>query len=151
VLHTSEQSPRGCLMLTYRLFRIAGWLFPRLPLGLLYWAADRAGWVAYHTSEARRRNLTANLRHVLGPQAGDARVRQVAISVCRLWMRNRWTFSCCRRGSEKVRRLVTLQGWENVEWALARERPHYCKYPLWHARHRDPNPGRSRLAAGSPA
>jgi KDO2-lipid IV(A) lauroyltransferase len=108
-------------VLTYLLFRIGGLVIPWLPLGLVYWLADRGGELGYLFAGGARRNVLGNLRHVLGkafdPRGLAATCRQVfrnsarnMVDMLRLPMLT----------GEQVERLVTVHGYENLEAARAR-------------------------------
>ena len=108
-------------MLTYLLFRLGGLVIPWLPLGLVYWLADRGGELGYVFAGAARRNLQGNLRHVLGEAAGSKRLETTCRQVFRNSARNTVDMLRlpCLTG-EQVERLVTVHGYEHLEAARAR-------------------------------
>jgi lauroyl/myristoyl acyltransferase len=107
-------------VLTYLLFRIGGLVMPWLPLGLVYWLADRGGDLGYSFAGPARRNLQGNLRHVMGASVDPRRLE----AVCRQAFRNsaRNITDMLRlplMTGEQVERLVTVHGYEHVEAARA--------------------------------
>jgi KDO2-lipid IV(A) lauroyltransferase len=108
-------------VLTYLLFRLGGLLIPRLPLGLVYWLADRAGDFAYLFAGPARRNLQGNLHHVFGDADDPKRMESTCGQVFRNAARNMVDMlRLPLMTGERVERLVTVHGYQNVEVALAR-------------------------------
>lgn len=70
-------------MWRYYLFQVAAWLLQRLPVSVSYGAAWLGGWLAYRLAADARAAATANLRHVLGPGAGEAAVQRVVLGAFR--------------------------------------------------------------------
>ncbi len=70
-------------MWRYWLFRIAAWLVQHLPVTVCYGAAWLGGWLGYRLAAGARTAITANLRHVLGPDASEAALRRAALGAFR--------------------------------------------------------------------
>lgn len=70
-------------MWRYWLFRSAAWLVQHLPVSVSYGAAWLGGWLAYRLATGARAASAANLRHVLGPQAGEAAVQRAVLGAFR--------------------------------------------------------------------
>ena len=68
-------------MWKYILFLIAIHTLGRLPLGVGYAAAEVVGRLAYRLSPGSRRNVINNLRHVMGKDAPDKKVRAAAYMI----------------------------------------------------------------------
>lgn len=68
-------------MWKYFVFLIAVSIIGRLPLGAGYAIAEALGRVAYLVSSGSRRNVIGNLRHVMGPQTPERRLRAAAIRI----------------------------------------------------------------------
>ena len=104
-------------MLEYLVFRFLSLLAPRIPLRLAYRLCDPIGDLAWLLLRARRRTVRANLAAILGADAGDLdrRVRQVFREGARYYYD---TFLAPALSDRDLERLVSVEGWENLERAL---------------------------------
>lgn len=71
----------------YALVQAAAWLVQRLPLSWDYALADRIADLAFWAWPRGRRNMTDNMRHVLGPAAPVAEARRTARRALRNYLR----------------------------------------------------------------
>ena len=70
-------------MWKYYALRLAYLMLGRLPLRVLYGIAHVAGDGAYWTRSGMRRDVSANMRQVMGPGASEGEVRRAAREVFR--------------------------------------------------------------------
>ena len=68
--------------LTYALYRLVGAFVGPLPPQAGYWLARRAGGLLCRVSPNLRQALADNLRHVLGPGAGEEMVQALTRRAC---------------------------------------------------------------------
>lgn len=68
-------------MWKYLLFLIAYHTLGRLPIPLLYWITGIMGSLSFLLSGKTRRNVSANMRHILGSKASDKDVRRAVRQV----------------------------------------------------------------------
>ncbi|HID86389.1 MAG TPA: hypothetical protein EYP55_03300 [Anaerolineae bacterium] len=104
-------------MWIYYLYRLAGFLLPRIPPRLGYWLFARLGDLVYYVSGEARRNVRHNLRHVLGEkEALEKRVREVF----RNQLKNYFDlFRVPRLGPADLEKRLTVHGLEHIDQALA--------------------------------
>jgi lauroyl/myristoyl acyltransferase len=107
-------------LLTYYAYRFLGAVMPLVPPRVGYAIFTRLGNLAYSKAAASRENVHDNLRHVLGPGADPARIEEVARQVFQNQARNYYDlFRVASLSAEQIRRLVTLNGLDNADQALA--------------------------------
>lgn len=107
-------------MLQYCFFRIGSLLARIAPRSSAYFTASALGEVLYFLSPGRRRNITGNIRHVLGPQATPGDVRRISRGVSRNWAKNYLEFVLMPYISDQeIRRLVEWHNPERLHQALA--------------------------------
>lgn len=107
-------------MAIYYLYRLAGLLLPLIPPRLGYWFFARLGDVIYHLSREARRNVRHNLRHVLGAEASEASLEDTVRQVFRNQLKNYFDlFRLPHLRPDELAKVLTLQGWEYLEEALA--------------------------------
>ena len=106
--------------LIYHLYRLAGFFVPLVPLRLGYLAAFRLGRLFYRLSPGTRANVRDNVIHVLGEGASAAEVERVTRETFRYIALNYYDILRVPTLSPaEVERVVRVEGWENVERALA--------------------------------
>lgn len=106
--------------LAYGVYRLLGATIGRLPPRFGYRIACWMGWLVYQLMGATRRYVTDNVRHVLGPGAGEARVQAVARQTCVSLAKGHYElFRLSRLSLEQVAQLTRLEGREHMEQALA--------------------------------
>ncbi|MGI8589322.1 MAG: lysophospholipid acyltransferase family protein [Chloroflexia bacterium] len=71
-----------------RLLLITRWIVERLPVLVGNWLADRCGELAWAVSRRSRCAARSNMRHVLGPQAGERQIGRAVRRVFRYAARN---------------------------------------------------------------
>jgi KDO2-lipid IV(A) lauroyltransferase len=100
----------------YLAYLVASRLVPRLPRPVGYWLADRAGDLAWCGARAARRAVAGNLTRVTGRKP----TRQLVRLVFRHGARNYYdTFLIPTLGPDELRGLVQVEGWSQLEAALA--------------------------------
>jgi len=106
--------------LTYYLYRLAGFLVPLVPLRLGYWVAASLGRLFYWLSLGARANVRDNVTHVLGEDASAAEVERVTRETFRYIALNYYDlFRVPTLSPAQIERVVKVEGWQNVERALA--------------------------------
>jgi KDO2-lipid IV(A) lauroyltransferase len=107
-------------MLTYLFYRACGWLVCHIPLALSYRVAAFAAMMAYSRDSKRRAVAASNMRHVLGANATPEQVNSAVKGMFVNAVKN--IVDMLRLPSLKladVERMVTVNGWEHAEAALA--------------------------------
>jgi lauroyl/myristoyl acyltransferase len=106
--------------LTYGAYRVLGALASRLPPRIAYWMAGWVGTLVYYLLPTTRRAVENNLRHVLGPDAGEAQVQAAVRNVCGSLTKSHYEFFRLGRLSlEQIARLTRIEGLEHLDQALA--------------------------------
>jgi KDO2-lipid IV(A) lauroyltransferase len=106
--------------LIYYLYRLAGFLVPLVPLRLGYSVAARLGGLFYRLSPGARANVRDNVTHILGEGANAAEVERVTRETFRYIALNYYDlFRVPTLSPAEIERVVKVDGWENVEKALA--------------------------------
>ena len=107
-------------LFTYGTYRLLGGLLGRLPPRVGYWMAGWTGWLLYVLSPRIRRALTDNIRHVVGPDASESQVQALVRQACVNINKSHYDlFRVGRLTDDEVKDLVRVEGWENLEQALA--------------------------------
>lgn len=109
-------------MLSYYLYRLSGFVLPRIPPGVGYSLATRLGDLLYRVSQGTRANVYDNVAHILEgtPKTSgdmDGIVRGVFHSMAKNY------YDLCRVPTlslAEIARLVKVEGWEHVERALSK-------------------------------
>jgi lauroyl/myristoyl acyltransferase len=106
--------------LTYYLYRLAGFLVPLVPLRLGYSVAASLGRLFYWLSRGARAGVRDNVTHVLGEDASAAEVERVTRETFRYIALNYYDlFRVPTLSPAQIERVVKVEGWQNVERALA--------------------------------
>lgn len=104
----------------YYVFRLVGFLAPRLPAWLGLRLAATLGDLWYHLARGQRQILTTNLRHVLWSGVSDEAIQRTAREVFRNTFRNYYDlFHLPHLPREDVEKLIVVQGEEHLREALA--------------------------------
>ena len=106
-------------MWKYFAFKIAGFTLAYLPKRVGYLITRVVADIVYMLSPALRTAIGDNMRHTLGPQVDDARLKQAVQGVLRSVARN--YFDLIKIPHMKlgdIERCITLNGWHNFEDAL---------------------------------
>ncbi|HYN87708.1 MAG TPA: lysophospholipid acyltransferase family protein, partial [Ardenticatenaceae bacterium] len=107
-------------MLIVALYRLAARVLPFVPRGLGYWLCDRAGELLFALLPGPRAGVMSNQRHALGLEALPVEVEASSRQVFRNLIRSYFDqFRLSRMCPEELQRLVTVDGIEHVEEALA--------------------------------
>jgi KDO2-lipid IV(A) lauroyltransferase len=108
---------------TYLLYRLAGVIAPKVPPAAGYAVCRWLGEVLYRFYKPGRTHIQLNLRRILGPQANPAEINRRARATFNHLLYNYFDlFRLPALDSQSVARLVTVDGWEHVEAALAQGR-----------------------------
>jgi lauroyl/myristoyl acyltransferase len=118
VWREEEQGPVRALLI-YGAYRLLSGLFGPLPPRLGYPLAGRIGSLLYYLSPRLRRDVADNMRHVLGPGAREKEVAALTREVCANIAKGHYDlFRVSRLTPEEIRRIVRIEGMENVQAAL---------------------------------
>ncbi|MCB0211137.1 MAG: lysophospholipid acyltransferase family protein [Anaerolineae bacterium] len=108
------------MSVSYHLVRLAGTIVPKIPPALGYTLCRWAGGLAYRFNRSTRLTISLNLRRILGPQIAEGEIQRRARLTFDTLLYNYFDlFRLPRLDDDAVRRLVTVNGWDNVEAALA--------------------------------
>jgi len=106
-------------MLTYFLFRLMGFLAPRVPFDWGYRLGERLAGLVYRISP-RAEAVRDNMRHVLGPGANPEAMEAAARQVFRTLVLNHYDlFRLPALPVAAIRALIEVEGWEHLEAAMA--------------------------------
>ena len=106
--------------LVYGLYRLAGILARFLPPRVAYWIAGWGGGLAYRLSPELRRSAGDNMRHVLGPDAPEAKVQAHVRGICTNLLKNYYDLlRSDRLAPDEITKQVQIDGTEPVLDALA--------------------------------
>ena len=107
-------------MLSYAVYRLFGWLAPRLPPWVGYRMFERLGTLFYALDRRSREAVYSNLRHVLGahaaPETLDALVRRVFQNQAYNYFD---LFHLPALEPQAIEERVILNGWHHLEEAYA--------------------------------
>ena len=105
---------------TYGTYRLLGGLYMTGLAMENFPASMRTGWLLYVLSPRLGRVLTDNIRHVVGPDASESQVRVLVRQACVNINKSHYDlFRVGRLTDDEVKELVRVEGWENLEQALA--------------------------------
>jgi lauroyl/myristoyl acyltransferase len=106
--------------MAYYLYRIAGWVCPRIPARFGYWLFARCGDLVFFLTAKRQRTYFYNLRRVLGDAATPTEINTVARRAFENLLKNYFDlFRWHRMTREKIReQLAGLHGLEYFENAV---------------------------------
>ena len=106
-------------MWRYLAFKIAGVTLAYLPQRVGYLFTRVVADVVYMLSPALRAAITDNIRHVLGPEADDATLKQAVRGVLRNVARNYFDLiKIPHMRLSDIETCITPNGWSNLEEAL---------------------------------
>ena len=109
--------------INYLLYRIAGIIAPKVPPELGYAACRLIGASLYQFNRSGRANIQHNVQRILGPRCSEAEVKRRTRAAFNYILYNYFDlFRLPYLDDERVKHLVTIEGWENVEAALAEGR-----------------------------
>ncbi len=108
-------------MLRFLLYWLLSGLVPLLPERFGYWLFERAGDIAYLLARNYRAAYIDNIKHVLGPDAGPARLNYIARRAFQNLLKNYYDLFRGHSLSEQqlLAELSRLDGFEYVEQGLA--------------------------------
>lgn len=107
-------------LVSYYAYRFLGAVMPRIPPRFGYALFSRIGQLACAMSSTAKQNVYDNLYHVLGHQVNPMRIKEVARQVFQNQARNYYDlFRVASLTADQLRRLVTLNGLEEVDQALS--------------------------------
>lgn len=106
-------------MWKYYAFRFAGFALAHLPMKVGYLIAFLVANTVYMLSPGMRAAIADNMRHVLGSEAGDARLRQTVRGVLKNAARNYFDLiKIPHLKPSDIEGCITLHGWHDLEDAL---------------------------------
>ncbi len=106
-------------MIAYWLALCLVFLAQHLPLKLCYWIASIAGDLVYIFWSTGRRNVLDNMRHVLGPEAGEEEIRETARRSFRNYLKLLSDFArITRTDPATLHQRLKGKGWENLDKAF---------------------------------
>jgi len=106
-------------LIVYSSYRLLAILVGPLPPRVGYWIARRAGPLIYRFSPHLRRVLTSNVSHVLGSDAGEARVRATVDQMCVNIAKGHYElFRVGRLTPEQIRAITDIEGIDRLYAAL---------------------------------
>jgi phosphatidylinositol dimannoside acyltransferase len=109
------------LMGAYILFRLAGIIVPLVPRRLGYAVAGLLASLMYRFGAGKREMIKRNVRHALGQGADEAQVDRVARRIFRNLLKNYFDlFWLPAQPTEKITKMMNMQGLDNLEEAFAR-------------------------------
>ena len=107
-------------MLSYTVYRLLGWLSPRLPPWFGYRSFDQLSKLFYALDKHSRAAVYSNLRHVLGAHASAETVEALARAVFQTQARNYFDlFHLPALSPREIEERVILDGWHHLEQAHA--------------------------------
>ncbi|MFQ5593247.1 MAG: lysophospholipid acyltransferase family protein [Anaerolineae bacterium] len=108
-------------MASYILYRLLGWLAPHIPPRLGYGLFARLGDLFYRLDASGRQAVQDNLRHVLGPAVPAGVLDEKVRATFRMQAYNYFDlFRLPAMSAEEVAARLNVEGWENLETAIAR-------------------------------
>jgi KDO2-lipid IV(A) lauroyltransferase len=108
-------------MASYLLYRLFGWLALHVPPRLGYWLFARLGDLFYQLDADGRRAVQSNLRHVLGTDVPADVLTEKVRATFRMQAYNYFDlFRLPGMSPEEIEGRLILEGWENLETAVAR-------------------------------
>lgn len=106
--------------LVYYAYRLGGALVPKTPPAMGYAICRAVGAILYQFNRPTRRAVQFNLRRILGSDCPPAEIRRRTRLAFNYILYNYFDlFRLPALTDSAVERLVTVEGWENVEAALA--------------------------------
>jgi lauroyl/myristoyl acyltransferase len=108
-------------MVVYLLFRLAGFVAPRIPRRLGYAFAGVASALMYRMSAGSRRMMQCNVRRALGAEANSAEVERITKRIFHNLVKNYFDlFWMPAQSDEKMAKLITVYNYDNCRAAIAR-------------------------------
>ena len=106
--------------LVYDAYRLAGVLVPRIPPVIGYPLFSLIGGLVHRFNARARASVRDNIRHVLGPEAPQSQVNRLARATFDYVAYNYYDlFRLPTLSADRVKAMVRVEGWENVEAALS--------------------------------
>ncbi len=110
------------MRIVYYCYRLGGVIVPKMPLSLGYAFCRLLGWFLYQFYSQGQANIRLNLRRILGPEYSEAEINRKCRNTFNYILYNYFDlFRLPALDDETVNKLVTVEGWENVEAALSKE------------------------------
>jgi KDO2-lipid IV(A) lauroyltransferase len=109
--------------LSYYLYRVSGAVVPYIPPVVGYAFCRFIAGVVYHFNRRGRTSVQLNLRRIMGEQCSEAEIRRRSRLTFNYILYNYFDlFRLPYLDDQTINRLVTVEGWENVEAALSQGR-----------------------------
>jgi len=110
-------------MIIYYLYRLGGIIAPKIPPRVGYAICDVIGGIVYQLNRQTRANIDLNLRRIMGSDSSPAEIKRRTRATFNYILYNYFDlFRLPLLDDETIRQLVVIDGWENVEAALAEDR-----------------------------
>jgi lauroyl/myristoyl acyltransferase len=104
----------------YFLYRLTGAVAPHIPPAQGYRLCRFLGGLVYRFNRQGRANIQLNLRRIMGDQSSQAEIEQCSRLAFNYLLYNYFDlFRLPYLDEQRVKALVTVEGWEHVESALA--------------------------------
>lgn len=111
------------MSITYYLYRLGGAVVPKIPPAAGYALCRLIGGFLYQLNKQGRANVELNLRRILGSQSSEVEVKRRTRLTFNYILYNYFDlFRLPALDDATVNRLVTVEGWENIETAVAEGR-----------------------------
>ena len=111
------------MSIIYYLYRLGGVIVPKIPPRGGYALCRLIGGLLYQFNNQGRANIQLNIRRILGPQSSEIEIsRRTRLTFNYILYNYYDLFRLPNLDDATVQRLVKVEGWENVEAALAEER-----------------------------
>jgi len=100
-----------------------GWVVGKVPLGFSYWVAGLVSWSAYFMAVKRRRILKEEVRLLFGDRFSDIKIKKIIRRTFAVYLKRQVENVAFDRITEnRLRRMVTVEGWENLQRAEKKKR-----------------------------
>lgn len=108
------------MRIVYYLYRFVGIMGPKIPPTVGYKLCQFGAGLLYHLNPAERTIIQRNIQRILGPQASPAEVKRRTRATFNYILYNYYDlFRLPVLDDKIVQQLVTIEGWEHIEAALA--------------------------------
>lgn len=106
-------------ILSYYLYRLAGFIVPLIPPRFGYWLSSQLGDILFYLPKGSRSTVRHNVIHILGREADKAIVDRTVREVFRNSAKNYFDlFRLPALSRKQIRKTVRIHGWGNVDRAL---------------------------------
>ena len=111
------------MSISYYLYRLGGFIAPKMPALMGYTMCRLLGGILYQFNTSARTNIRLNLQRIMGEQTPQVEINRRARATFNYILYNYFDlFRLPTLSDETINQIVTITGWENVEEALANGR-----------------------------